>query len=120
MTHSCCHGYKNLNGEACTSVDIKPLEETIAELEADQFLELIVENNLEHLMSNVTVFVPNNEAIRDLDFELEELYMNNEIENVVYNIDDGLINKRRKRSSIPMSNTANLLRGIKTISYEVL
>jgi len=111
MTHSCCHGYKNIDGELCTSVDIKPLEETIAELEAEQFLELLVENDLEHLMNNVTIFVPNNEAIRDLDFELEELYMNNEIENVVYNIDDGLLNKRRKRSVIPMNNAANLLKG---------
>jgi len=111
MTHSCCHGYKNIDGEVCASVDIKPLEETIAELEAEQFLELLVENDLEHLMNNVTIFAPNDEAIRDLDFELEELYMNNEIENVVYNIDDGLLKKRRKRNVIPMNNAANLLKG---------
>ena len=114
MTHTCCHGFKNLNGDECIKFDLKPLEETIAELEATEFLELLIDNNLENLLDNVTVFVPNDDAIRDMDLELEELYIGNDIENVVYNIDDGLTDKRKKRS-IPGSEehiAENMLKGI--------
>ena len=116
MTHTCCHGFKNLNGDECINVDLKPLEETIAELEATEFLELLLDNNLENLLDNVTVFVPNDDAIRDMDLELEELYIGNDIENVVYNIDDGLTDKRKKRS-VPVSEdqmAINMLKGIIT------
>ena len=115
MTHTCCHGYKNIDGTGCTSVEMKPLEETIADLEAVEFLELIVANDLDSMLENVTIFVPTDEAIRDMDFELEELYIGNEIENVVYNIDDGLLNKRKKRS-VQMETAAELLKGFNTIN----
>lgn len=113
MTHTCCHGFKNLNGDECINVDLKPMEETIAELEATEFLELLIDNNLENLLDNVTIFVPNDDAIRDMDLEFEELYIGNDIENVVYNIDDGLTDKRRKRS-VPVNEehiAVNMLKG---------
>ena len=111
LTHTCCHGFKNIDGDGCISFDIKPLEETIAELEAVEFLDQVVDAGLDHLMENVTIFVPNDDAIRDMDFEMEELVMGNDIENVVYNIDDGLL-KRKKRS--PQSNpAAEILKGLK-------
>ena len=113
MIHTCCHGFKNLNGDECINVDLKPMEETIAELEATEFLELLIDNNLENLLDNVTIFVPNDDAIRDMDLEFEELYIGNDIENVVYNIDDGLTDKRRKRS-VPVNEehiAVNMLKG---------
>ena len=99
MTHSCCHGYKNINGEGCISIDIKPMEETIADLEAVEFLELLVDNDLDFLLNdNITIFVPNDDAVRDMDLELEEMFVGHDSENVVYNIDDGLVMGREKRS----------------------
>ena len=74
-----------------------PLEETIADLGGSQFLELMVEHGLDRLMDNVTVFVPNDDAIQDFTRELEDVGLVGE-ENIVYNIDDGLLNKRRKRN----------------------
>ena len=110
LTHTCCHGFKNINGDGCISFDIKPLEETMAELEAVEFLDKVVEAGLDYMMENVTIFVPNDDAIRDMDFEMDELFMGNEIENVVYNIDDGLL-KRKKRNA-PEDAAANILKGM--------
>ena len=99
MTHSCCHGYKNVDGDGCISMEMQPLEETIADLEAVEFLELIVDNGLDFLLNdNVTLFVPTDEAVRDMDLELEEMYVGHNSDNVVYNIDDGLVIGREKRS----------------------
>ena len=76
---------------------LTPLEETIADMEGSQFLELLVEQGLDKMLNNVTVFVPNDEAIEDFTRELEEVGLIGE-QNIVYNVDDGLINKRRKRN----------------------
>jgi len=111
MSHSCCHGYRNINGEGCISMDIKPMEETIADLEAVEFLELMVDNDLDFLLNdNITIFVPTDDAVRDMDLELEEMFVGHDSENVVYNIDDGLVMGREKRS-IPQSedNTVQLI-----------
>ena len=82
----------------------------MAELEAVEFLDKVVEAGLDYMMENVTIFVPNDDAIRDMDFEMDELFMGNEIENVVYNIDDGLL-KRKKRNA-PEDAAANILKGM--------
>ena len=97
LTYSCCHGYKNLDGSGCSSLEMTPLEETIADLEGSMFLELLVEAGLEEMMNNVTVFVPNDDAIQDFTRELEDVGLVGE-DNIVYNIDEGLLNKRRKRN----------------------
>ena len=74
-----------------------PLEETIADLEGSQFLELLVETGLEEMLDNITVFVPNDDAIQDFRRELEDVGLVGE-DNIVYNIDEGLLKKRRKRN----------------------
>ena len=80
-------------------MEMQPLEETIADLEAVEFLELIVDNGLDFLLNdNVTLFVPTDEAVRDMDLELEEMFVGHDSDNVVYNIDDGLVIGREKRS----------------------
>ena len=67
-------------------VEMTPLEETIADLGGSQFLELVVEQGLDKMLHNVTVFVPNDEAIEDFTRELEDLGLGPE-QNIVYNID---------------------------------
>ena len=92
-------------------MDIKPMEETIADLEAVEFLELMVDNDLDFLFNdNITIFVPTDDAVRDMDLELEEMFVGHDSENVVYNIDDGLVMGREKRST-PQSedNTVKLI-----------
>lgn len=92
-------------------MDIKPMEETIADLEAVEFLELMVDNDLDFLLNdNITIFVPTDDAVRDMDLELEEMFVGHDSENVVYNIDDGLVMGREKRSN-PQSedNTVKLI-----------
>ena len=80
-------------------MDIKPMGETIADLEAVEFLELLVDNDLDFLLNdNITIFVPTDDAVRDMDLELEEMFVGHDSENVVYNIDDGLVMGREKRS----------------------
>ena len=99
-------------GSGCSSLDTKPLEETMAELGAGEFLELLVDHGLESVLENVTIFVPDDDAIRDMDLELEEMYLGHDEDNVVYNIDDGLVT--RKKRSLPMNEgsvVANMLKG---------
>jgi len=97
-TYSCCHGFRKVGKEGCAVVDMKPLEETIEDLGGKEFLNLVVENDLESLMNNVTIFVPNDEAIEDFKKDMDQLNTFTQAENVVYSIDDGLIYKRKKRS----------------------
>lgn len=123
MTHSCCHGYKNINGEGCINMDIKPIEETIAELEAVEFLELMVDHDLDFLLNdNVTIFVPTDDAVRDMDLELEEMFVGHDSENVVYNIDDGLVMGREKRSIHPNEDNTvkDILKGSCLIYFSFL
>ena len=51
-------------------------------MEGSQFLELVVEQGLDKMLNNVTVFVPNDEAIEDFTRELEEKKMNAVNENL--------------------------------------
>lgn len=97
-TYSCCHGFQKEGKEGCTQVDMKPLEETIEDLGGKEFLNLVIENDLESLINNVTIFVPDDLAIEDFKKDMDQLNTFTQAENVVYSIDDGLIYKRKKRS----------------------
>jgi len=98
VVYTCCHGFKRVLGEGCVENNLKPLEETIEDLGGKEFLNLLVENELDGLLRNTTIFVPNDEAIEDFQKDMEELNTFSEAENVVYNIDDGLVFRRKKRS----------------------
>jgi len=98
VTYSCCHGFTRTGRDGCTQVDMKPLEETIEDLGGKEFLNLVVENDLESLINNVTIFVPDDDAMEDFQKDMDQLNTFTQAENVVYNIDDGLIYKRKKRS----------------------
>jgi len=97
-TYTCCHGFRKVGKEGCAQIDMKPLEETIEDLGGKEFLNLVVENDLESLINNVTIFVPNDDAIEDFKKDMDQLNTFTQAENVVYSIDDGLIYKRKKRS----------------------
>jgi len=97
-TYSCCHGFKKVGRGECTQLDIKSLDETIEDLGGKEYLNLVVENGLESMLSNVTIFVPNDEAVEDFRRDMDELSSFTQAENVVYSIDDGLIYRRKKRS----------------------
>eukprot|EP00092_Neocalanus_flemingeri_P035181 GFUD01038285.1.p1 GENE.GFUD01038285.1~~GFUD01038285.1.p1 ORF type:complete len:856 (-),score=258.96 GFUD01038285.1:138-2705(-) len=97
-TYSCCHGFQKAGRGPCTQVDLKSLDETMEDIGGKEFLNLVVENELESMLSNVTIFVPNDEAVEDFKRDMEELSSFTQAENVVYSIDDGLIYRRKKRS----------------------
>merc|ERR1719483_1465004 len=97
-TYSCCHGFKKVGRGECPQLDIKSLDETIEDLVGKEYLNLVVENGLESMLSNVTIFVPNDEAVEDFRRDMDELSSFTQAENVVYSIDDGLIYRRKKRS----------------------
>jgi len=98
MTYSCCHGFKKTGRGDCTEVEIQPMEETIEDLGGKEFLNLLMENEMDNLLRNVTVFVPNDEAVEDFKRDMAELNTFTQAENIVYSVDDGLIYKRKKRS----------------------
>jgi len=99
LRHFCCHGYKREQGKpGCSELNMKPLEDTVRELGGLEFLVLLDENKmLDKLGDNMTLFVPTNDAIEDFHRDLVELNSIDSESNVVYNIDDGLTSKRRKR-----------------------
>jgi len=116
VTHRCCYSHRRTDDMAigCQQVDIKDARETIADLEGDEFLQLVTAAGLDHILErNVTLFVPTNEAVEDFRSDLERL---NSLEAVVelanaedaggpaYNVDEGLLS-RKKRQEQPAVST---------------
>jgi len=115
-TYTCCHGFRRMGREGCTEINTEPLEETMESIGGKEFLSLLVENKLESFLNNVTLFVPDDDAVEDFRKDLEEMNTFTHAENVVYNIDDGLIFKRKKRSVMivqdsDLQNTQDILTG---------
>ena len=104
VRHECCYGYTRVPGElGCSGLVMKPLEETIAELDSAEFMELIDTTGMNDMLKeNITVFVPSDDAIEDFRHDLEKL---NSLDHdqVSYNVDDGLIEvvSRKKRQEQP-------------------
>jgi len=99
MRYTCCHGFNFDKRNGCTKVDLKPLEDTVEELGASEFLDLLVGSGLDKL-NNVTLFAPSNEAVEDFHIELEKLQEIEPLDNMIYRVDDGLLSYRKKRSPI--------------------
>eukprot|EP00091_Calanus_sinicus_P004503 TRINITY_DN14830_c0_g1_i1.p1 TRINITY_DN14830_c0_g1~~TRINITY_DN14830_c0_g1_i1.p1 ORF type:complete len:332 (-),score=119.18 TRINITY_DN14830_c0_g1_i1:618-1508(-) len=99
LRYFCCHGHKREQGkQGCVEVDMKPLEDTVRDLGGHEFLILLDENDmLDTLKNNMTVFVPTNDAIEDFHRDLVELNSIDSDKDTVYNIDDGLQSRRKKR-----------------------
>ena len=60
----------------------------IENIGVEEFAELLKENGIMNDLSNMTIFIPSNEAIEDFRHDLEHL---NSVDNErnTYNIDDG-------------------------------
>ena len=64
------------------------LPNLIENIGVEEFAELLKENGIMDDLSNMTIFVPSNEAVEDFRHDLEHL---NSVDNErnAYNIDDG-------------------------------
>ena len=67
VTHKCCYGFERVPGEmGCSKMVMKPLAETVADLGAEEFLDLVEVLDMKPVLEqNVTLFVPSDEAIED-------------------------------------------------------
>ena len=72
----------------CTKVVLDELPTLIENIGVEEFAELLKENGIMNDLSNMTIFIPSNEAIEDFRHDLEHL---NSVDNErnTYNIDDG-------------------------------
>jgi len=102
VIYTCCHGHRK-EGNSCLRVDMKSLADTIEDLGGDEFLTMLAENDLmDKLNENLTMFVPTDDAIADFNEELTQRNIiagadGSDDGGVVYNIDDGLMARRKKR-----------------------
>ena len=73
----------------CTKVVLEDLPTTIDNIGVEEFAELLKENGIMDELSNMTIFIPSNEAVEDFRHDLQHL---NSVDNErnTYNIDDGL------------------------------
>jgi len=93
-TYSCCRGFKLDENKICKETDIRPVEETIADLDGADFLSFMSEENLVSNLRNSTIFLPTNDAIEKFKKEIESAFMGDDNNNVMYNVEHL---KRRKR-----------------------
>ena len=68
---------------------LEDLPTTIDNIGVEEFAELLKENGIMDELSNMTIFIPSNEAVEDFRHDLQHL---NSVDNErnSYNIDDGL------------------------------
>jgi transforming growth factor-beta-induced protein len=105
VTYSCCHGHQREQGRGgCTAVHMTPLRETVEELGGEEFLTLLEQSDLMgKLNENMTIFVPTDDAIQDFNEELVKMNViagSGNIGEITYNIDDGLMSRRRRQVAI--------------------
>lgn len=102
-TYSCCRGFKMDEDKVCKEFDIKPVEETIADLNGADFLSFLSEENLLNQLKNSTIFLPDNDAIDEFRKEIERAMLPDINDNYMYNVDSGLLNRRKRDLGIVIS-----------------
>jgi len=100
VRYTCCHGYSLIDREMCTKVSLSSLNDTVTELGGEMFLEMLVEHQMVESLNNVTLFVPDEEAMEDWRVELEQVADWTPGETTIYSVDDGLLSYRRKKRGI--------------------
>ncbi len=90
------------NTEKIVSREYRSTQETLQDLQGDEFLQLVRSTSLESLLgeANVTLLLPTNDAVEDFRHDLEQLNAlpGGEVDQgPQYSVDDGLLS-RRKRS----------------------
>jgi len=93
--YSCCHGFKVNAKQICEETDIRPTEETLADLEGTDFLTLLSDEGLLEDLSNSTVFLPDNSAIEKFREDMEKLTVPSK-NGFAYNVDDGLTYRKKR------------------------
>lgn len=78
VTYRCCYGFQRGSGfnPGCTKiVDLKPLLDTIDAVDAKEFKEMVVSNELEEKCKkeNLTVFVPSDLALNEFTEKMSDM-----------------------------------------------
>ena len=112
VKHECCYGYTREAGElGCSGRVMDSLENTIKEVGAEEFLELLDTVDMRGwLDDNMTIFVPTDEAVEDFRHDLERLNTVSPAAGEIdlsYNVDSGL-KTRRKRQEITIVEAPSL------------
>lgn len=78
VTYQCCYGFRRIDNKGqCTKVDLKPMLDLMNDVGGKEFMRIVKDIGMENMLENknVTVFVPNDDAITA--FEKEILATNN-------------------------------------------
>jgi len=101
VRYQCCYGHQRSEDgtPGCNKVVLDELPTLIDNMGVEEFAELLKENGIMDDLSNMTIFVPSNEAIEDFRHDLEHL---NSVDNErnTYNIDDGLSYRKKRDITI--------------------
>lgn len=77
VRYKCCYGFKRTEGSpGCdTRVELKPLLQTIEEVEGKEFIRMISSSSLEDKCKNenLTIFVPSDLALNDFTEKMLEM-----------------------------------------------
>jgi transforming growth factor-beta-induced protein len=67
ITKACCHGFIRQRHGFCEKIDLKSISDTAGELGCKEFVKFAENNALNEIMqSNVTIFLPNDESMKEL------------------------------------------------------
>ncbi|CAG2067138.1 unnamed protein product, partial [Timema podura] len=75
VKYQCCHGFRRVKGKpGCTEVNLKSMIDTVADIGAKDFVQLVKSSGLEEKLSssNLTLFAPSDNAVRDFTDSLQE------------------------------------------------
>ena len=112
LRYECCYGYtRDEDGQpGCVQTAMTDMRTAMQEMGATEFMELLKSTSMDVVMDqNVTIFAPTNDAVEDFRHDLQRL---NAVEYERYNVDDGLVSRRR-RAALEVSETPQLTEIIK-------
>ncbi|GLH05934.1 Spermatophylax protein 12 [Gryllus bimaculatus] len=75
VKYQCCYGHQRVEGKpGCVEVHMKPLMDTLEDVGARDFVELVRSSGLDEKVreSNMTIFAPSDDAIRDFTDSFQE------------------------------------------------
>jgi transforming growth factor-beta-induced protein len=106
LRYECCYGYtRDQSGPGCVQTAMTDMRTAMQEMGATEFVELLKSTEMDDFLDkNVTLFAPTNDAVEDFRHDLQRL---NAVEYERYNVDDGLVSRRR-RAALEVSETPQL------------
>ncbi|XP_026678933.1 transforming growth factor-beta-induced protein ig-h3-like [Diaphorina citri] len=73
VTYQCCYGFRRLDNQGqCVKVDLKPMTDLMGDLGGAEFMKMVKSVNMGDTLEskNLTVFVPNDEAVKQYESEI--------------------------------------------------